>query len=78
MRNSRKMLAVAALPLGLVACKHDGNTTPATSVQTPASFQSKFGTTFATDFNADPNSTPPHPTTADVPALSLSTEPLDN
>ena len=78
MRHSLKIFAAASLPLGLAACNHDSSTTPATSTQTAASFQSKFGTTFAADYNADPNSAPPHPTTADVPAISLSTEPLDN
>jgi hypothetical protein len=74
-----KLAAVPLLPLALSACGNKG-TNPSTGTTTPpvATFQDKAGAPFATLFNAAANSDPRHVTSADVPALSLTTDPFDN
>ncbi len=92
MNHSKAMLRAGTailLSLSVAACSSRASdvggggtsTTPVTPTPTPtptASFQSRFGTAFAALFDASTTSEPRKPTTADVPALSLTTEPLDN
>ena len=83
MRKSvRNLLLVTALPLGLAACGGSGDASlAAASGSTATAFDRKFGDSFASFFETSPTTTDAnvkHPTTADVPPLSLTTEPIDN
>ncbi len=84
MRNTKLILrgTVALLPLAMAACSDragSGTTPTPTPTPTPtASFQSKFGTSFVGYFEAGNTTEPRDPQPGDVPALSLTTEPLDN
>lgn len=84
MQYANKLKAGTALliPLAMAACNNRSeNATAAPPPATPppvASFQSRIGASFAAFFDASPTSEPKDPTEADVPPLSLTTEPIEN
>ena len=84
-KTLRNSAVVLFLPLALAACGGGGGGDGGTTVVPPpaqtATFQSRFGTSFASYFDTSsttPDASVKDPAAADVPALSLTTEPLDN
>ncbi|MBC7667882.1 hypothetical protein [Caulobacter sp. DWR2-3-1b2] len=80
-RILRNIAVIGLLAASVAACGGGGGggggsvaVTPPTA--SPPSIQSAFGAGFATLFNAGPNTDPAKPTTGDVIALSLTTDPL--
>lgn len=83
MRYSNKLKAGTAIlfPLAMAACSDRYDTTGATPPASPppaASIQSRISSSFAAFFDASNTSDPREPTTADVPAVNPTAEPLDN
>ncbi len=86
MRHLKLILrgSVALLPIVMAACSNraaDIVGGPAPGAPTPAptvSFQSKFGTSFVSYFEASNTTEPRDPQAGDVPALSATSDPLDN
>jgi hypothetical protein len=83
MHYATKLKAGTALllPLAMAACNNRSDNATATPPPGPppvASIQSRIGASFASFYDASNTSDPKDPTAADVPALSLTTEPIDN
>jgi hypothetical protein len=83
MRYATKLKAGAALTvlLAMAACSDHKNTPPPPPPPSPppaASIQSRIGANFASFYDASNTSEPRDPTPTDVPALSLTTEPIEN
>ncbi|CAN5132446.1 hypothetical protein BH10PSE4_BH10PSE4_05430 [soil metagenome] len=78
-RILRNIAAVGLLAAGVAACGGSGgggSVTVTPPVISPPGIQSSFGAGFAALFNAGPNTDPGNPSTSDVVALSLTTDPL--
>ena len=84
MKHLPKTLAVALVPLALAACGGGGGSggapvaTPPPTPPTTTAFSDKFGTAVSASFNAAPTTDPKDPLPSDVPALSVTADPLDN
>ena len=68
-----KLLVGAAL-LTIAACSGGGGDGGGDNV--PGTIQEKFGSTFAKAFNANANAEPIDPKPGDLPAVSLTTDPI--
>lgn len=71
-----KLLVGAAL-LSIAACSGGGDGGGGNGNQGSNTIQDKFGSTFANAFNANANAEPIDPKPGDLPAVSLTTDPID-
>jgi hypothetical protein len=78
-RILRNIAVIGLLAASVAACGGSGgggSVTVTPPVTNPPTIQSAFGAGFATMFNAGPNTDPVNPSTSDVIALSLISDPL--
>lgn len=79
--NKLKAGTAILLPLAMAACSDRNDTPTATPPASPppaASIQSRISASFASFFDASNTSDPREPTTADVPPVNPTADPLDN